>query len=234
MTRKQRWMLGLAFLSAVTIALLHLIFPTFAPIRESPAIAQISPSSPTPNLPTPTPTPIPQVSIPPSVTPLPPAPPASTAPPLKLGGTYKDPSGRFKVGVLEGYTASPLAGSVLIESPTGEMAYTVISQAQPLGNPIGLIAGYDNSESLAKVATTVFQRGEGFQPTPARAEAGGGVVMNWTGTLTIGGTSQPVAGVILVRPSAQNILLLMIAATQTGQNRVPGAVSALANSLEAS
>lgn len=240
MKRKQRWMTGLALLGMAAIALLHLTFSTSQLPGDSRVLAQSPQPSPTappaasaPNAQTAPAIPIPPVPIPPSVTPPPSAPPASTAPPLELSGTYEDPAGRFQVGVLSGYKVSPLAGSVLIESPTGQVAYTVVAQSQPFGNPIGLIAGYDNNESLAKIATAVFQRGESFQPAPSRAEAGGGAVMNWTGTLTIGGTSQPIAGVVLVRPNAQNILLLMIAATQTGQDQVPGALSALANSLQA-
>ncbi len=179
-----------------------------------------------------TPAPFPPVPIAPSASPPPVAPPASSAPPAALGSPYTDPNGRFKVGVLKNYKVSPLAGSVLIESPDGALAYTVVPQSQPLGNPIGLVPGYDNSEGLAKIATTVFQRGEGFQPAPARLEAGGGAVMDWTGALTIGGNPQSVRGVILVRPTNQYILLLLIAATQSGEAQVPSALAALATSLE--
>lgn len=210
----------------------------FSPL--APAQAQSPRSTTPPELSSPTQSPaavpaspgaIPSVPVAPSI-PTTSAAPASTAPPAQLGGTYADPSGRFQVGVLRNYKVSPLSGSVLIESPDGNLAYTVVAQSQPLGNPIGLIAGYDNTESLAKIATTVFQRGEGFQPGPARPEAGGGTVIEWDGSLTIGGNSQPIRGVILVRPKTQNILLLLIAATQAGESQLPGALSALANSLE--
>ncbi len=137
------------------------------------------------------------------------------------------------MGVLKDFKVNPLAGSVLIESADGNLAYAVVTQSQPLGTPIGLSAGYDNSESLAKIARSVFQRGEGFQPGPPRSESGGGAVIDWTGTLTIAGTSQPVGGTILVRPSAKDILLLIITATQAGSNQLPGALSALASSLQA-
>ncbi|MBF2026650.1 MAG: hypothetical protein IGS48_07775 [Oscillatoriales cyanobacterium C42_A2020_001] len=225
------WSLGI--LSLIAIALIHT-----SPTHLSPAIAQTpkpTPASPSPSPApsTPAPAPFPPVPVTPSALPTPPAPPASDAPPSTLGGTYQDPARCFKVGILENYKVSPLAGSVLIEAPDGNLAYTVVPQSQPLGNPVGLIAGYDNSESLAKIATTVVQRGEGFQPAPARSEAGGGAVMDWTGSLTIGGNAQPMRGVILVRPSSQTILLLLIAATEAGQDRIPGALSALANSLEA-
>ncbi len=168
-----------------------------------------------------------------SASPIPPAPvlpPASTAPPLPLSSDYRDPSGRFRIGILKDFKVSPLAGSVLIESTDGNLAYSVVIQSQP-SVPIGLSAA-DGGEGLAKVATTVFQRGEGFQPGSPQLEAGGGVVVNWTGSLTIGGNAQPMGGVILVRPSSKTIGLLLIAATQDGSGKVPAALSALASSLQ--
>ena len=160
--------------------------------------------------------------------------PASSATPLPLQPLpYQDPGGRFRVGILQGYSVSPLAGSVLIESPSGGLAYTVVAQAQPMNNPIGpRLQTEGDIDLLANAATAVFQRGEGFQPGPARLEAGGGIVMDWTGTLTIGGQSQPVGGVILVRPSPRSILIALIAATQTGGNQVSAATAAIATSLE--
>lgn len=119
-----------------------------------------------------------------------------------------------------------------MEAPSGNLAYTVVAQSQPIGSPIGLTPSFLNTDTLAQVALTVFQRGEGFQPGPIQAEAGGGAVMNWTGSLTIGGQTQPVGGVILVRPTSKNILLLLISATAAGNNQVQGALSALANTLQ--
>ncbi|MGI0488664.1 hypothetical protein ACN4EK_24910 [Pantanalinema rosaneae CENA516] len=201
----------------------------------TPAIGEPSPPATTPpgaaSPPAPQPTNLPPVTFPAGSSLTPPAPPASTAPPAALGGDYQDPNGRFRVGVLTGYKVNPLAGSVLIESPDGSLAYTVVPQSQPTGVPIGFGSGLDN-DVLAKVATSVFQRGEGFQPGIPRPEAGGGVVIDWTGTLTIAGQAQPVGGVILVRSSAKNILLLLIAATQSGSGQVPSAIAALEKSLQ--
>lgn len=230
MPPKQRWFIVLGVAVAILVAIAGqplLSLTAFVPFSTT--LAQSSPppspsSSPPPSL-------LPSVPL----LPLPSdpvSPPASTAAPLPLEGDYRDSTGRFRVGILKGYKVSPLAGSVLIESPDGNLAYSVVAQSQPAGNPIGLGSGL-NSESLAKVAATVFQRGEGFQPGPALAEAGGGAVINWTGSLTIGGNSQPVGGVILVRPAPKNILLLLITATQAATDQVPGAVSALAGSLQA-
>jgi len=229
------------------ISAIALIFSGYHPRQPSAsilqvpdaAIAQTANPSPTSSPATPVAPPAAPVS-PPSLPAIPVnpsgaasfAPPASTAPPLPMGSIYQDPSGRYRVGILQDYKVSPLAGSVLVESADSTLAYIVVPQSQPLGNPIGLNAGYDNSESLAKIAIAAFQRGEGFQPAPAQLEEGGGAVMNWSGTLTLGGNTQPMSGVILARPSSKHILLLLIAATQAGADRVPGAVSALANSLE--
>lgn len=248
MKGKRIWLLGLGVLGAIVIALLGHRADVGWVNRgslESVAIAQSqkviptsTPSPKTPALSSPpdTSTPItgfPAVPISPSLTPTPTALPASTAPPLPLGGDYQDPLGRFKIGILKGYKVSPLAGSVLIEAPDGKLAYSVVAKSQPLGNPIGLNAGYDNTDGLTKAAADVFQRGEGFQPGPPRPEAGGGAVIDWTGTLTIASNPQPVGGVILVRSSAKTILLLIVTATQAGADQVPGALSALANSLKA-
>lgn len=204
----------------------------------TPTTGEPSPPAATPpnaNAPVPSPaaqpTNLPQVPFPSGSSLTPVAPPASTAPPAALGGDYQDPNGRFRVGVLKGYKVNPLAGSVLIEAPDGSLAYTVVPQSQPAGVPIGFSSGLDN-EVLAKVATSVFQRGEGFQPGLPRPEAGGGVVMDWTGTLTIAGQAQPVGGMILVRSSAKNILLLLVAATQSGSGQVPSAIAALEKSLQ--
>lgn len=191
-----------------------------APVT-SPSLAPIGPS----DFPQ-----IPVVSPRPQATAL----PASSAAPLPLQPSpYQDPGGRFRVGILQGYSVSPLAGSVLIESPNGDLAYTVVAQAQPMNNPIGpQLQTEGDIDLLANAATAVFQRGEAFQPGPARLEAGGGIVLDWTGTLTIGGQSQPVGGVILVRPSLRSILIALIAATQTGGTQVPAATAAIATSLE--
>lgn len=233
MKLRQILLTGLAILVGITVAIgsaspgLQSIFQPEHPFANLSTVqAQTPRTSP---IPSPTPSPTPPS---PALTPAPVlAPPASTAPPLTLNGDYRDPSGRFKIGIVENFKVSPLAGSVLIEAADGSLAYSVVVQAQPPGIPIGLSA-IDNGEGLAKVASSVFQRGESFQPGQPQLEAGGGVVINWTGTLTIGGNAQPMGGVILVRPSPKQILIVLIAATQSGAGQVPAAVAAIANSLQ--
>jgi hypothetical protein len=233
MQRKRYWLMGWGVLLAIAIVLAgygHL-FPLMTTHTPGVVLAQSPVPSPTGAA---TPRALPQVplTLPKNVPTVPPVLPASTAPPTPLQGNYRDPAGRFQVGVLKGYTVSPLAGSVLVEAADGNLAYAVVVQSQPTGAPVGLSpAGLEN-EMLLKIATTVFQRGEGFQPGEMRLETGRGVVINWTGNLTIAGKTQPVGGVILVRPSRRTILLLIITATQSGAKRLPGAISALANSLQ--
>ncbi len=241
----------LGFLSAIAILVSHpqmapsALSQSASPIASPPPSLRATPTTPgvTPTQlptnnptqpsvnPTDSPSPFPVVS--PGSPPRPLAPPASTAPPSPLQGTYRDPAGRFQVGLLPGFKATPLAGSVLVEAPDGQLAYSIVVQAQPATAPIGLRPEVDEAEALARVATTVFQRGEGFQPGFPRSEAGGGIVMDWTGSLTIAGQTQPVGGTILVRPTVKSILLLLVAATQTGSGQVASATAALANSLQA-
>ena len=195
-----------------------------SPTLVSPTPAPPRPSAPPPPL-SPRPVQLPSPPTPPT------PPPASTAVPLPLAGEYRDPAGRFKVGLLQNYQVAPIAGSVLVESAEGDIAYSVVVQSQPVTNAIGLLPGL-NTEALAQVASIVFQRGEDFQPGLPQPEAGGGAVINWTGNLTIAGKAQPVGGVILVRPNSKSVLLLVIAATQTGGDRVQSALSALANTIQ--
>jgi hypothetical protein len=237
--------LGLGLMVAIVLAIGTPSFKGFMISRTPLVLAQSAPapnSSPVPAVPPAPPvSPAPLPSIPlspparPDQLPPPPAPPtplpASAAAPLPLVGEYRDPSGRFKVGLLQNYQVSPIAGSVLVESREGDLAYSVVVQMQPVTSPIGLLPGV-NAEALAQVAAIVFQRGEDFQPGLPQPEAGGGAVINWTGNLTIAGKAQSVGGVILVRPNSKTVLLLMIAATQSGGDRVQGALAALANTMQ--
>ncbi len=191
--------------------------PTSAVPSPTPTLAPTASPSATPASPT---------VIPPSLPVLPPTPAAT---PLPLGGEYRDPGGRFSVGILKGYSVSPLVNSVLVEAPSGTLAYTVVVQPQPGANSLG-ISPFLSQDALAQIAQTTFQRGEGFQAGTVQAVQAG-VLLDWSGNLTIGGNTQPVTGVILARPSRSNILLLLIAATKDGSNQVSGAIASLADTL---
>lgn len=202
-----------------------------APIPVDPSLPANRPPIPT-TAPSPTTTPtarpsVPPIPVSPSLQPSLPA--ASTAPPLPIKGTYRDPNGRFQIGILQDYKVSPIAGAVLIEASDGNLAYTVLAQPQA---QLGVAGGIIPNDALVRAAQNAFRQGEGFQTGDVRS-IGGGVQIDWTGSLTIAGRTQPVGGVILSRQVKDSVLLVLIAATEAGGDRVLGAASALLNSLQA-
>jgi hypothetical protein len=182
----------------------------------SPTVSPIaSPTPPVPGLPVP-------LSIP-SPPPLIPQVPA--APPLPTAGEYKDGALQFRVATLKGFAITPMAGTFMAEATDGSLAYTVLSQQ------LSGTAAF-NDDYLVELARAAFGRGEGFQ-MGLRQPIPGGLKLDWTGSLTIGGQTQPMSGVILVKTGGLNrALLLLIAATDAGTEKVPGALSALSDSLQ--
>jgi hypothetical protein len=161
----------------------------------------------------------------PGASPLQPAPKET---PLPLKGEYSDPNKRFKVGLLEGYKTTPLAGSVLVESKGGNLAYTVLALPQ---SQLGTATGVLPNDALVQVARNAFKQGEGFETGEVRAVPGG-VQIDWIGNLTIAGKTQPVGGVIIARQVRDSVLLLLIAATEAGGNQVIPAATALVDTLQ--
>lgn len=205
-----------------------------APIPVDPSLPANRPAIPTAS-PSPSPTASPKASptaTPPVVpiAPVPSLPAAPIASPLPTSGDYKDPNNRFMVGILRGYKVSPLAGTVLIEAPDGNLAYSVLAQPQ---SQLGVTGGVIPNEALVTTAQNAFRQGEGFQTGEVRSIPGG-VQIDWTGNLTIAGQTQPVGGVILAKQANNSVLLVLIAATNAGGDRVLGAASAISNSLRAS
>jgi hypothetical protein len=118
-----------------------------------------------------------------------------------------------------------MAGTFMAEDADGSLAYTVLSQQ------LSGTAAF-NDDYLVELARSAFGRGEGFQ-MGLRQPIPGGLKLDWTGSLTIGGQTQPMSGVILVKTGGLNrALLLLIAATEAGTEKVPGALSALSDSLQ--
>ncbi|MBW4442782.1 MAG: hypothetical protein KME10_16405 [Plectolyngbya sp. WJT66-NPBG17] len=242
---KRSWLIGcfavavLLFTTLSSIAQTPSPSPTgalgvpVAPIPVDPSLPSNRPALPTAS---PSPTASPQASptATPPVIPIAPVTPslpaAATAQPLPVSGDYKDPNNRFTVGILQGYKVSPLAGTVLIEAPDGNLAYSVLAQPQ---SQLGVTGGVIPNEALVTAAQNAFRQGEGFQTGEVRSIPGG-VQIDWTGNLTIAGQTQPVGGVILARQANNNVLLALIAATNVGGDRILGAASALSDSLRAS
>jgi hypothetical protein len=155
----------------------------------------------------------------------PPVAPLPAADPLPTAGEFIDPNGQFRIAILQGFRDWRRIGdAVLIERQDGALAYTAL--AQPVAS--GLVA----PDNLAEIAKNVFQRGEGFSPGMAQPIPGG-VQLDWSGNLTIGGNTQPVKGIIVAKPTNTQVLLLLIAATDAGAEKVPNAAAALIDSLQA-
>jgi hypothetical protein len=245
---KRSWLIGLAALIVVIGSAIANPFTSMAqspspsptgpigvpvaPIPVDPSLPANRPpipgASPSPKAsPNASPAAIPNVSVP--ATGQPPLQPAPVASPLPVTGTYKDPNGRFQVGILRNFSVSPLAGSVLIEARDGNLAYTVLTLPQ---SQLGVSGGVIDNDALVKVAQMAFKQGEGFETGEARTIPGG-LQIDWVGNLTIAGNTQNVGGVILARPLKDNVALVLIAATEAGGDQVLGAASALGNSLQA-
>ncbi|AFY83378.1 hypothetical protein [Oscillatoria acuminata] len=153
---------------------------------------------------------------------------------------YQDPGGRFTVGVLAEYLPTdneeetaergPLqpykigssAGIPLIESPDGNLAYTVI--VQPLATARTL-----SNEELAEIAIEEFKRGEGFSPAEFRPVASGEVLVPWTGIFN---NQTPMQGTILVRQRDRSVYLLLISATDVAASKLEPAIALLFETLE--
>lgn len=142
-----------------------------------------------------------------------------------VGGTYQDPGGRFQVGILEGYQVSGVGASPLFSSPDGNLAYTVVVRSRSSARSL-------TAATLAQIAIDTFRQGEGFIPDRFRPLGSGRVQVPWTGSLTMGGNTQPMGGMIFVSQPQQDILMLLISATETGRNKVDAAVATLADSLQ--
>jgi hypothetical protein len=245
---KRNWLIGCFALAIVLFTTLSSIAQTpspsptgalgvpVAPIPVDPSLPANRPPIPTAS-PSPKTSPVASPGASPAPSPVPIAPPAPaplpaapTAEPLPTSGDYKDPNGRFIVGILRDYKVSPLAGTVLIESPDGNLAYSVLSQPQ---SQLGVAGSIIPNEALVTAAQNAFRQGEGFQTGEVRSIPGG-VQMDWTGNLTIAGATQPVGGVILARQANNSVLLVLVAATEAGGGRVLGAATTISNTLRAS
>lgn len=248
--------LALSCLSAIVLLTVHGFFEVPTSIAQAPPPVKTVPIVPSPTaIPTPAPTitegvsidpipgsrtdpPKPPTATPstvPSIVPTPIALPSLILPvevePLPIAGAHKDAAGRFEIGLVKGYQVSPLGDSILVEAPDGRLAYTVIAQSAA---QLGFLNGVAlTPENLAQVVRNTLGRGEGFQ-AEIQQSIKDGIQMNWSGTLTIGGKLQPVKGVVIAKPAptTNSIVILTIAATDSGTLDLPRAIGALGMSLQ--
>ncbi|MGF1492902.1 MAG: hypothetical protein ACFBSC_10715 [Microcoleaceae cyanobacterium] len=179
------------------------------------------------------PTPEPAASPTPTASPATePAEPAESAPPsappvslLPLSeSNYQDPQGKFKLGILEGYTVSAAGNVPLIESPDGSLAYTALTKLRESDRELP-------ASSLAQLAIETFERGEGFVPGNYQVTGPQEIRLLWQGSLKGSQGTQPITGSILVRQQEQKVLILLISATDAAKEQVEAAVITLAETL---
>lgn len=152
------------------------------------------------------------------------------AAPLPLSGSYTDPAEQFQIGILEGYRISTIADAPLMESQDGRLAYTVVTLTQP-GGP-NSPAPITSEAAITQIAQDLFQRGEGFNITTSRLLPPNTLELSWDGRLTIGGRGQPVQGVVLAQSTPQAIFFILVTATDSGADQLPGAIAALLTSFQ--
>ncbi|NEQ95604.1 MAG: hypothetical protein F6K30_02535 [Cyanothece sp. SIO2G6] len=137
---------------------------------------------------------------------------------------FRDPAGQYEIALLPGYQIYGSATTSVIEAPDGSLAYTTV-----------LVPTFDSGvqltdAGLAQLARETFQRGEGFitqefQPIQS------GIKVNWQGSVTTRGAQQ-LSGSIFARQEGDRVALLMIAATDAGQEALAGAIATLPPSLQ--
>ena len=139
------------------------------------------------------------------------------------GETYKE--NRFEVGILAGYQQKVVSGVPVVESPDGNLAYTVVVKPQVNTQQL-------DSETLARIAIDEFEKGEGFQPGQFRQSNAGEIALPWSASLTMGNNTQSLSGEVLARQRGRNVLLLLISATEAKAEDVPQVLQVLSNSLK--
>ena len=221
-------------IATITTLILILIGQPSKVIKSSFAVVNIGlPTHAQQASPTPKPSPSPAASPSPSPTPTPTptptpilTPPTPEVQPLPLSeSNYKDPQGRFQIGILEGYNVGFVGNFPLIESPEGNLAYTVVAKTRESNRQIP-------NASLAQIAIETFERGEGFQPDSYQELGTGLVRLPWTATLKMGAKTQPIQGTILGRQSGNNIFLLLVSATEEKTTELDAAIAALSDTLK--
>ena len=244
------WFIGLAAIVAIAAiaggqslqwseqSLSHAIVQAQTPTPEETPALEATPTieeTPIPEAsPTPEETPAPEATptpaeISPSPTPATPEiePPSPATLPL-AEMPYQDASGRFQVGILQGFNQSVVTGVPLFESSDGQLAYTVAVRPRAADAPL-------REWALTQVAIDTFNRGEGMVAgdyETVDSELGGAFVP-WTGTLTLGNSPQPMQGILLSRQIPDRLLILAIAATENAADRIDAVYSTLEPTLQA-
>ena len=146
-----------------------------------------------------------------------------TAPEASSSNSFTDAANHYTITRLEGFEPYAIGGQSVFESSDGTVAYSVIVSPTLSNAPL-------TDAALAQMAQVTFQQGEGFVAHNFQSLASGGIQIDWMGQVTTQKT-QALSGTIFAQQFGENVFLLMIAATEAGQEGFAKAIATLPASL---
>ena len=149
----------------------------------------------------------------------------TSAPEPSSVSSFTDPNQQYSIALLDGFQSHQVAGQSILESADGNMAYSVIV-TPTLSSPSTPLT----DAALAQMAQVTFRQGEGFMANNFQSLDPGGVKIDWTGQVTTQ-SPQPLSGTIFAQQFEDQVFLLMIAATEAGQEEFAQAIATLPSSL---
>ena len=147
-----------------------------------------------------------------------------TAPEASSSNSFTDAANQYTIASLEGFKPHAIAGQSVFESSDGTVAYSVIVSPTLSNVPL-------TDAALAQIAQVTFQQGEGFVAHNFQALGSGGIKIDWMGQVTTQAT-QALSGTIFAQQFGEKVFLLMIAATEAGQDDFAKAIATLPASLQ--
>lgn len=147
-----------------------------------------------------------------------------TAPESSSSHSFTDAANQYTIARLDGFEPHTIVGQSVFESSDGAVAYSVIVAPTLSNVPL-------TDAALAQMAQIAFQQGEGFVAHNFQALDAGGIKIDWTGQVTTQKT-QSLSGTIFAQQSGEKVFLLMIAATEAGQDDFAKAIATLPASLQ--
>ena len=147
-----------------------------------------------------------------------------TASDASSSNTFTDATNQYTIARLDGFAPHTIGGQSVFESSDGTVAYSVI--VSPTLSKVPL-----TDAALAQMAQVTFQQGEGFVAHNFQALDSGGIQIDWTGQVTTQNT-QALSGTIFAQQFEEKVFLLMIAATEAGQDEFVKAIATLPTSLQ--
>ena len=134
--------------------------------------------------------------------------------------SYQDPAGRFEVAILPSYKMTPLAGMFVVESPQGDVAYTVSVRPKASDR-------YLEDNELAQIALDILSNGAGFVPGVFVGNDIG-IEIPWQGMQG----KTPVSGTAFARQTNNSVLVLSISSTAEDNAKIAEIMPELSQSLK--